>query len=69
MQVATVGAVGIPWIGDLNGDSYPEIFVPQGNKLHIYAYGKCLFGCYKNLFMPYVYLMGILPENICTLRK
>jgi len=38
MQVATVGAVGIPWIGDLNGDSYPEIFVPQGNKLHIYAY-------------------------------
>ena len=39
MQVATVGAVGIPWIGDLNGDSYPEIFVPQGNKLHIYAYG------------------------------
>jgi len=38
MQVATVGAVGIPWIGDLNADSYPEIFVPQGNKLHIYAY-------------------------------
>jgi len=32
------GPVGIPWIGDLNGDSYPEIFVPQASKLHIFAY-------------------------------
>lgn len=32
------GAVGIPWIGDLNEDSYPEMFIPQGKKLHVFAY-------------------------------
>nr|XP_039257025.1 uncharacterized protein LOC120333741 [Styela clava] len=35
---AGTGMIGIPYIGDIDGDSYPEVFVPQGNKLHVFSY-------------------------------
>ncbi|XP_076802003.1 uncharacterized protein LOC143446302 isoform X2 [Clavelina lepadiformis] len=35
---AGTGMIGIPYIIDLDGDSYPEIFVPQGNQVHVFSY-------------------------------
>lgn len=35
---AGTGMIGIPYIRDIDGDSYPEVFVPQGNKLHVFSY-------------------------------
>ncbi|XP_078490194.1 uncharacterized protein LOC100176022 isoform X2 [Ciona intestinalis] len=32
------GVVGVPFVGDLDRDKYPEVIVPQENKVHVYSY-------------------------------
>ena len=63
---AGTGVVGLPFIGDIDGDSTPEVFVPQANKLHVYSFGNLIF---LLDIWPTVNSMNLANENERVITK